>query len=61
MATYLQVTKHNIRIARGKGHAPVSQGCGFFRCTHCNLSAYLDTDADSRWFESCPTPTVKGT
>lgn len=56
MPTYLQTTKNNIRAAMAVGHSPVSSGCGMFRCTTCGLSAYLDTDSDSRWFEPCPAP-----
>ena len=61
MPTYCQTTKHNVRVAKSHGHTPVSSGCGLFRCTTCNLSAYLDTEADSRWFETCPGPTSQPT
>lgn len=56
MPTYLQTTKSNIQAAKQHGHSPVSSGCGSFRCQKCNLSAYLDTEADPRWFEACPGP-----
>lgn len=58
MPTYLQTTKSNVRAALAQGHTPVSQGCGMFRCTTCNMTDYLDTDANARWFEPCPTPTL---
>lgn len=53
MSTYLQTTKANIRRAQEHGHSPVSGGCGMFRCQKCNLSAYLDTEPDTRWFKPC--------
>jgi hypothetical protein len=58
VSSYPRHVQGNVNAATAMGHAVVSQGCGMFRCTRCEVRGYLDEGPDKRLIEqSCaPSP-----